>query len=165
MTTLALPSLWCQWICCWGELWKCPYLPSDHSCCCSACCLCCKVSPLRKHSTGYFVSSLIFSHNLYPPWTLHFYNSPKAEVFPFSYNYAVIDDYSGSAFTASESNNKLGARSVTYSTDDVIGYVAEVSYEGAPTYPQTTAVVAQPAVSVARSPLGESTAQATSYLV
>ena len=45
------------------------------------------------------------------------------------------------------------------------GYVAEVSYEGAPTYPQTTAVVAQPAVSVARSPLGESTAQATSYLV
>ena len=90
---------------------------------------------------------------------------PQAEVFPFSYNYAVNDDYSGSAFTASESDNKLGARSVTYSTDDVNGYVAEVSYEGAPTYPQTTAVVAQPAVSVARSPLGESTAQATSYLV
>ena len=92
------------------------------------------------------------------------YNSPKAEVFPFSYNYAVNDDYSGSAFTASESDNKLGARSVTYSTDDVNGYVAKMSYEGAPTYPQTTAVVAQPAVSVARSPLGESTAQATSYL-
>ena len=82
---------------------------------------------------------------------------PQAEVFPFSYNYAVNDDYSGSAFPASESDNKLGARSVTYSTDDIIGYVAELSYEGAPTYPQTTAVVAQPAVSVARSPLGEST--------
>ena len=59
------------------------------------------------------------------------YNSPKAEVFPFSYNYAVNDDYSGSAFTASESDNKLGARSVTYSTDDVNGYVADVSYKGA----------------------------------
>ena len=86
------------------------------------------------------------------------YNSPKAEVFPFSYNYAVNDDYSGSAFTASESNDAIGARSgsysvslpdggtqtVTYSTDDVNEYVADVSYEGAPAYPQTTAVVAQP---------------------
>ena len=76
---------------------------------------------------------------------------PQAEVSPFSYNYAVNDDYSGSAFTASESNDGLGARSgsysvalpdgrtqtVTYSTDDVNGYVAEVSYEGAPTSPQT----------------------------
>ena len=52
---------------------------------------------------------------------------PQAEVFPFSYNYAVNDDYSGSAFTASESDNKLGARSVTYSTDDVNGYVAELA--------------------------------------
>merc|ERR1712025_9667 len=89
---------------------------------------------------------------------------PQAEVSPFSYNYAVNDDYSGSAFTASESDDGLRARSgsysvalpdgrtqtVTYSTDDVNGYVADVSYEGVPSYPQTTAVVAQPAVRVAQ---------------
>merc|ERR1712025_9011 len=69
---------------------------------------------------------------------------PQAEVSPFSYNYAVNDDYSGSAFTASESDDGLGARSgsysvalpdgrtqtVTYTTDDVNGYVADVSYDG-----------------------------------
>merc|ERR1712025_1382284 len=40
---------------------------------------------------------------------------PQAEVSPFSYNYAVNDDYSGSAFTASESDDGLGARSGSYS--------------------------------------------------
>ena len=81
---------------------------------------------------------------------------------PFSYNYAVNDDYSGTAFTATESDNDLGARAesysmalpdgrtqtVTYSTNDVYGYVADVSYEGVPSYPQTTAVVAQPSIAV-----------------
>merc|ERR1712025_774045 len=89
---------------------------------------------------------------------------PQAEVSPFTYNYAVNDDYSGSAFTASESDDGLGARSgsysvalpdgrtqtVTYTTDDVNGYVADVSYDGAPSYPETTAVVAQPSIAVAQ---------------
>merc|ERR1739845_156380 len=41
-------------------------------------------------------------------------------------------------------------QTVTYTTDDVNGYVADVSYDGAPSYPETTAAVAQPAVRVAQ---------------
>merc|ERR1712243_56369 len=87
-----------------------------------------------------------------------------AEVSPYNYNYAVADDYSGSSFTASESSDGLGVKSgsyqvalpdgrtqtVTYSTDDVNGYVADVSYEGVPQYPPvavaTHAVAAHPVI-------------------
>jgi len=72
----------------------------------------------------------------------------------------VSDDYSGSSFTASESSDGLGAKSgsyqvalpdgrtqtVTYTTDDVNGYVADVSYEGVPAYPETPVVAAAPAL-------------------
>ena len=67
-----------------------------------------------------------------------------AEVSPYNFNYAVADDYSGSAFTAAESSNGLGVKTgsykvalpdnrtqtVTYTTDDGNGYVAEVTYQG-----------------------------------
>jgi len=83
-----------------------------------------------------------------------------AEVSPYNFNYAVSDDYSGSSFTASESSDGLGAKSgsyqvalpdgrtqtVTYTTDDVNGYVADVSYEGVPAYPETPVVAAAPAL-------------------
>ena len=72
-----------------------------------------------------------------------------AEVSPYNFNYAVADDYSGSSFTASENSDGLGVKSgsyqvalpdgrtqtVTYTTDDVNGYVADVTYDGVPQYP------------------------------
>merc|ERR1712048_594567 len=93
---------------------------------------------------------------------------PLAEVSPYNLNYAVADDYSGSSFTAAESSDGLGVKTgsyqvalpdgrtqtVNYSTDDVNGYVADVSYDGVPQYPVAkAAVVARPAVAVAHAPL------------
>merc|ERR1712025_856856 len=85
------------------------------------------------------------------------------EVSPYNFNYAVADDYSGSAFTAAESSDGLGVKTgsykvalpdgrtqtVTYTTDDVNGYVAEVTYEGVPQYPEVPVVKAVHAAPVA----------------
>merc|ERR1712201_50267 len=79
-----------------------------------------------------------------------------AEVSPYNFNYAVADDFSGSSFTAAESSDGLGVKSgsyqvalpdgrtqtVSYTTDDVNGYVADVSYEGVPQYPEAVPVAA-----------------------
>merc|ERR1712168_140722 len=83
-----------------------------------------------------------------------------AEVSPYNYNYAVSDDYSGSNFQAAESSDGTGAKTgsytvalpdgrtqtVNYSTNDVDGYVADVTYDGVPTYPEAKPVVAAPLV-------------------
>merc|ERR1739845_251589 len=72
-----------------------------------------------------------------------------AEVSRYNYNYAVADDYSGSNFQATESSDGAGTKSgsysvalpdgrtqtVNYSTNDYDGYVADVTYDGVPTYP------------------------------
>merc|ERR1712025_296979 len=82
-----------------------------------------------------------------------------AEVSPYNFNYAVADDYSGSSFTASENSDGLGVKqgsyqvalpdgrsqTVTYNSDDVNGYVPDVSYEGVPQYPESVPVVAKAA--------------------
>merc|ERR1712128_354359 len=87
-----------------------------------------------------------------------------AEVSPYNFNYAVADDYSGSSFTAGESSDGLGVKSgsyqvalpdgrtqtVTYTTDDVNGYVADVTYEGVPQYPPA----AVPALAIAHPIIG-----------
>merc|ERR1719430_2264014 len=72
---------------------------------------------------------------------------------PFSYEYGVKDDYSGNAFAKTESQNDLGqvqgsykvnlpdgrVQTVTYHADHEGGFVAEVSYEGVPQYPEPPA--------------------------
>merc|ERR1712168_1001461 len=68
---------------------------------------------------------------------------------PYSYQYAVQDDYSGSNFAASEnSDTKVVTgtytvhlpdgriQTVKYTADHYNGYVADVSYEGTPVYPE-----------------------------
>merc|ERR1719391_676013 len=71
-----------------------------------------------------------------------------AEVSPYTYNYAVADDYSGAAFQQSENNDGTGVvdgsysvnlpdgriQHVNYHANDYDGYVADVTYEGTPTY-------------------------------
>merc|ERR1712212_21107 len=75
------------------------------------------------------------------------------EISPYTYQYAVADDYSGSRFDAQESDDGTAARQghysvnlpdgriqhVNYHANDIDGYVAEVTYDGTAAFP--TAVV------------------------
>merc|ERR1712226_1602892 len=71
------------------------------------------------------------------------------EVSPYTYNYAVADDYSASNFQAAESSDGTGnaegsysvnlpdgrTQHVNYHSDPINGYVAEVTYDGTAAYP------------------------------
>jgi len=90
-----------------------------------------------------------------------------AEVSPYSFNYAVADDYSNAAFNQAESNDGNGVvqgsysvnlpdgrvQTVNYSANDYDGLVAEVSYEGTAAYPETVAHPAAYAPRVAHAPV------------
>lgn len=68
---------------------------------------------------------------------------------PFAYQYGVKDDYSGANFAKGESQDAYGnvagsytvhlpdgrTQIVTYTSDGVNGYVADVKYEGVAAYP------------------------------
>merc|ERR1711887_149430 len=72
---------------------------------------------------------------------------------PYSYNYAVADDYSGAAFNQAESNDGTGVvegsysvnlpdgriQHVAYHANDYDGYVADVTYDGVDSYANTVA--------------------------
>merc|ERR1712106_1165333 len=78
---------------------------------------------------------------------------------PYTYTYAVVDDYSKVNFNAAETSDANGVGSgsyqvalpdgrtqtVKYTADHVNGYVAEVSYEGVPVYPEAKPYVPAPA--------------------
>ena len=71
------------------------------------------------------------------------------EVIPYTYNYGVDDDLSGSHFSQQESDDGTGVRQGTYTvllpdgrtqhvnyhTNDHDGYVAEVTYDGHAVFP------------------------------
>merc|ERR1712055_424309 len=77
------------------------------------------------------------------------YVNDLAEPSPYTYQYAVSDDYSGANFAQTESNDGTGAVSgqysvnlpdgriqhVNYNANDLTGNIAEVTYEGAASYP------------------------------
>merc|ERR1712106_66078 len=79
-----------------------------------------------------------------------------AEISPYTYNYAVADDYSNSNFNAGESSDGAGnaegsysvalpdsrIQHVNYRSDPVNGYVAEVTYDGTAAFPPVAAPVA-----------------------
>merc|ERR1712172_436457 len=88
------------------------------------------------------------------------------EVSPYQYQYAVADDYSGSSFQAAETDDGTAARQgsysvslpdgrtqhVSYTANDIEGYVATVTYDGQAVYPEAVPVahaVAHP-VAIAR---------------
>lgn len=76
-----------------------------------------------------------------------------ASYHPYSYTYAVADDYSKATFSQKESNDGTGLvqgtysvnlpdgriQTVNYHANDIDGYVAEVSYSGEAIYPDTPA--------------------------
>ena len=77
-----------------------------------------------------------------------------AEPSPYTYQYAVADDYSGAAFNQAESNDGTGAvtgsysvnlpdgriQTVTYNANDLTGNIATVEYSGVAAYPEAHAV-------------------------
>merc|ERR1711936_53456 len=74
---------------------------------------------------------------------------------PYTYTYAVADDYSKANFQQSESNDGTGAvtgsysvnlpdgriQTVTYNANDITGNIAEVTYSGEPVHPVAHPVV------------------------
>merc|ERR1712002_533582 len=74
----------------------------------------------------------------------------KEEPAPYAFEYGVADDYSKAAFNAAETADGSGAvtgsysvalpdgrtQHVKYTADHYNGYVADVSYEGVPVYPE-----------------------------
>merc|ERR1711887_221466 len=92
-------------------------------------------APVAHHAVGYAAPDL-------------------AEVSPYTYNYGVADEYSGAAFSQSESNDGTGVvegsyqvnlpdgriQTVNYHANDIDGYVAEVSYSGTAAYPEAVPV-------------------------
>merc|ERR1712106_825933 len=78
---------------------------------------------------------------------------------PYTYTYGVADDYSKANFNAAETSDVNGVVSgsytvalpdgriqkVSYTADHVNGYVAEVTYEGVPVYPEAKPYVPAPA--------------------
>merc|ERR1711935_798627 len=92
-------------------------------------------APIAHHAVGYAAPDL-------------------AEVSPYTYNYGVADEYSGAAFSQSESNDGTGVvsgsysvnlpdgriQTVNYHANDIDGYVAEVSYSGEAAYPEAVPV-------------------------
>merc|ERR1719180_107121 len=74
----------------------------------------------------------------------HGYGHEIHEIIPYHYNYAVADSYTGARFDQEEHSNGAGSREghysvnlpdgriqhVNYHTNDLEGYVAEVTYEG-----------------------------------
>merc|ERR1712106_971518 len=89
------------------------------------------------------------------------YHEPayKEKPEPSTYTYGVSDDYSKANFNAAEPSDANGVVSgsytvalpdgriqkVSYTADHVNGYVAEVTYEGVPVYPEAKAYVPAPA--------------------
>ena len=75
------------------------------------------------------------------------------EVSPYTYTYAVADDYSNARFNAAEASDGAGnaegsysvalpdgrTQHVAYKADDYAGYVADVTYEGTAVYPDAPA--------------------------
>ena len=72
------------------------------------------------------------------------------EISPYTYTYAVADDYSKAQFSAEESSDGAGTaqgsysvalpdgriQTVTYTANGYDGYVADVTYEGTAQYPE-----------------------------
>merc|ERR1712018_490883 len=86
------------------------------------------------------------------------YHEPKGKEEPYAFQYGVADDYSKANFNAAESSDGKvvsGSYSVAlpdgriqhvkYTADHYNGYVAEVTYEGTPVYPEAKPYAPKPA--------------------
>merc|ERR1712055_808193 len=119
-----------------------------------------------------YISSLVAAISAAPQYAAPLVAHAAAEVYadevsPYTFNYAVADDYSNSNFQATESDDGTGVREggysvalpdgriqhVNYHANDLDGFVAEVTYEGTAAYPEAPVggyVQAAPLVRAAR---------------
>merc|ERR1712025_695395 len=95
----------------------------------------------------------VVAHAVHAPVVAHAAPAYADEVSPYTYTYAVADDYSKANFNAEETSdgagNAQGAYSVAlpdgriqhvaYTANGYDGYVADVTYEGTAVYPEAPA--------------------------
>merc|ERR1711953_1157254 len=60
-------------------------------------------------------------------------NSDLSEISPYTFNYAVADDYSKTNFNVALPDGRI--QHVKYTTNDYDGFVAEITYDGQAQYP------------------------------
>merc|ERR1711971_876770 len=121
-------------------------------------------APVVHHAPAYHAAPVVHAAPAYHAPVVHAapvvhhaapaYHAAPVEVYPdevspYTYQYAVADDYSNSNFNAAESDDGTGKREgsysvalpdgriqhVNYHVNDYDGYVAEVTYEGEAQYP------------------------------
>merc|ERR1712106_109396 len=110
-----------------------------------------KVAPVVHPAPAY--------HAPAPAYKPAHYVEEKGAPEPYTYEYAVADDYSKAAFNAGETSDANGVvsgsysvalpdgrtQNVKYTADHYNGYVADVTYEGVPVYPEVKAYAPAPA--------------------
>merc|ERR1711892_406556 len=116
-------------------------------------------APVIAHAAPAYAAPVI-AHAA-PAYAAPAYHEPayKETPEPYTYTYGVADDYSKANFNAAETSDANGVvsgsytvalpagrtQTVSYTADHVNGYVAEVTYEGVPVYPEAKPYVPAPA--------------------
>jgi len=107
-----------------------------------------RAAPVIAHAAPAYHAPVVAAPAYHAPVKAGYVADDLAEVSPYSYTYAVADDYSGAAFNQAENNDGTGVvdgqysvnlpdgriQTVKYHANDYDGYVADVTYEGTPTY-------------------------------
>merc|ERR1712117_419824 len=111
-------------------------------------------APLAHHGVAHAVHAPVVAHAVHAAPAYHAPAEVYAdEVSPYTYTYAVADDYSKASFNAEEqsdgASNVAGGYSVAlpdgriqhvkYTSNAYDGYVADVTYEGTAVYPEAPA--------------------------
>ena len=106
------------------------------------------LAPAKKMPAPAYIAPAVVKPTYHAPAPTY-----HASYHPYSYTYAVADDYSKATFSQKESNDGTGLvqgtysvnlpdgriQTVNYHANDIDGYVAEVSYSGEAVYPDTPA--------------------------
>ena len=114
--------------------------------------------PAPVHHVAHAAPAPVVHHAPAPAYAPEPYHEPKGKDEPYAFQYGVADDYSKANFNAAESSDGKvvsGSYSVAlpdgriqhvkYTADHYNGYVAEVTYEGTPVYPEAKPYAPKPA--------------------
>merc|ERR1712020_213025 len=111
-------------------------------------------APVIAHAPAYHAPVVAHAAPAYhAPVKAGYVADDLSEPSPYTFTYAVADDYSKAAFNQEENNDGAGVvagsysvalpdgrtQTVTYHANDYDGYVADVTYAGEPQYPAAPA--------------------------
>merc|ERR1711982_316600 len=116
-------------------------------------------APVVAHAAPAYHAPVVVAPAYHAPAPAYKAETYADEVSPYTYTYAVADDYSKAAFNAEETSdgasNVQGSyrvalpdgriQTVTYTFNGYDGCVADVTYEGTASYPEAAPVVAHAA--------------------